>query len=251
MATLLDKIKNVDTSTKYYVAGYIRQNHQLLKMSPYALFQNIPLTISSLCTLYVYTSDHWELTAKGTPLQGKKDIIYGVSTSNNKKTLNFLRSPYSVEKSINYGSWIIPSTSNCIYQWTLQFEKEPNWTGNNQCIGICSKPWKVNNNILGPYRNKKLENKFYLFDINWSTLRSHTINNFESTKINKWKFNTGELFLELNLKQQSLSIYKKKQKKEVLFDDIEVGKDIVYRLAFAVYAKELDFGITIKNFTFH
>ena len=69
---VFQQLKEIDKNTKYVVSGYIRNEHKLIKQSPYVLFQNIPISILSLCTLYYHPTDYFDSVGRDILLSNNK-----------------------------------------------------------------------------------------------------------------------------------------------------------------------------------
>ena len=205
MSSKLKQLKEIDTKTKYTVSGYIRKKHKLLfKSSNYLLFQNIPISVSSLCTLYYHCMDHFEIINKQ------------LSVSNNNKTLT--KHENGMVNS-SYGSWLIQSTSDYIYKWNLEY------SDNYFIVGIASEPFGTDLSFCNDKRGKH-----YCFCPSFNTIHCHKYSSGTFRKCEKRLSLDKEIGLELDLKKKQLSVFNDKDKM-VIFDNLEIGKDIAYRLA--------------------
>ena len=220
------RLEHVDQRTKCIVSGYIRNQHQIIKNSQYFLFQNMPSHIALLCTLYYHTKEHFEIVSKN------------VIVSNDGETISMATGLNS-----NYGSYIIPSTSNSVYKWTLKFSN-PLRSYNRLILGIASTSiidglpttlrfcdsYRVKYHYaISPYANQK---------------KSHTMHIW--TETGEGLAVENEIGLELDLKMRNISLYTYKNKKILIFDDIKVDENISYRLGVILVGKEFD--VTIVKF---
>ena len=72
----LKRLHQVDKQSKLTVSGYVRLKHKsLFKNNQYVLFQNIPISISLLCTLYYYLYDYFDV------------VSHEIQLSNGEKTI--------------------------------------------------------------------------------------------------------------------------------------------------------------------
>ena len=234
MSSKLKQLKEIDTNTKYTVSGFIRGQHKsLFKSSRYALFQNIPISISSLCTLYYHTRDYFKI------FNEEK-----FSVTDNNKTLSKEKND---SKWINssFASWLISSTDKCVYKWHLKVTNKEINGEIPVVIGIASDPYNANDPF---YIGKR--RKYYAYYPASNSKRCHTsiCYYFESTATIEpvsWKKNEEEICLELDLKERKLSVYKD-EKKQVVFEEIETGKNINYRLAVTI--QRVGCKVSITNF---
>ena len=105
MSTLQRSHEIVDRESERIVHGYIRLQHKVLFQSNmYPLFQNIPGSISSLCTLYYHLYDYFD------------KIHPDMKLSNNSKTIEKLTGEDHDYNNSSYGKLIIPSMDECIYK---------------------------------------------------------------------------------------------------------------------------------------
>ena len=237
MSSKLQQLREIDTDTKYTVSGYIRKKHKsLFKSNRNALFQNIPIAISSLCTLYYHSKDYFEI------LNEKK-----FSITNNNKTLSKVKDgDWGLGwNNTSFASWSISSTDECVYKWHLKFANKKTYSDIAVVMGIASDPYNVND----AFYVKGNSRKYYAYCPTYNRKKSHNSvhDDFENTAIISWRKSEEEICLELDLKTRTLSVYKD-EKKEVVFDGIESGKNINYRLVVTI--QRVGCKVSITNFEF-
>ena len=128
----LKRLHEIDTKTKCIVFGYVRSNHKFLfKSNQNALFQNIPISISSLCTLYYHLYDYFD------------EINPRVNLTKDNKTISIMHGNWPNLPNFNFGKQIIASTSKKINKWHLRINSIKYMS-----IGIMSSPWNVNSNLF-------------------------------------------------------------------------------------------------------
>ena len=222
---MLKRLNLVDTRTKLTVFGYIRSQHKLsFKSNPYALFSNIPSSISSICILYYHLYDYFELINPNMTLSDNKQNI----------TLNT-----NYRDNLTFGKEIISSTDQCIYKWYLQLNGYPS----GFIIGLTSKPWNVNNNL---YESQKC-GQCYLFWPNVSfQLASHITSWSVKDYIRDAKSN-DIVCMEVNLIDKTIKIYLNDKDKGIAFKNVETGDDIKYRLS--VTLLNIQTSISLVKFT--
>ena len=222
MSTYWQQLKKIDENTKYLVSGYIRKEQKLIKQSPYTLFQNVPIFVSSLCTLYYHVTEYFNSIGK--------DIL----SSNNKTTLMPSRSPRHSIPGTSYGNMVIPSKSDCIYKWQIGFSKIMTQRY-RFTIGIASTSITTTKQ---PFHRAE-SGEFYCFSPYFGTVSSHLTNGHfgNVAQAYKWAANVwrDKIDLELDLKRKKLLIYKydefEKSTKNVIFHNVEVRYNLDYRLA--------------------
>ena len=244
MSTCLQHLKDIDRNTKYVVSGYIREEHKLIKQSPYVLFQNIPNAISAFCTLYYHLTDYFDCIGD--------DVL----SSNNRKTLMSTRPCMKVclQGSTSYGNMVIPSKSNCIYKWQIAFPKYITQRDRFN-IGIASTSITT---MKEPFYEAK-SGKFYCFNPYHGTGFSdmHVTKmwcKYSKRKTHKWcqmrNAWRDKIDFELDLKRKKITIYQYYESeirgKNVLFHNIEVRDKLDYRLAIVLSGD--DFAISIVKF---
>ena len=218
------QLSAIDNHTKYSVYGYIKSQHKsLFKSSPYALFQNVPIAISSLCTLYYHIEDN---------LVGSKGSIPNLVTiSEDGKTIKKRNDPWQIRFAMplyhydndNHGSLIIPSTNKGIYTWSIKMVYLP-LMRYSIVIGIKSDGYQL-------ATRKHLNYSYFIrYPAGNGSLESH------DSKFGRFYgandiFITGDVIkMELNLKNRQIEYYKNDECLGVAFDFIDVGEGIDYRL---------------------
>ena len=222
------KHDELDSRELYIVSGYIREYEKILKSSSYALFQNIPPGISTLCALYYHIRDYFEYV----PIKA--------TISKDKRTVNIKNDENGLNSS--YGSWLISSTIPCIYKWYLHFSQTI--SSENSCIvGIASRPFLTNiafDDItdkdhkcyrLAPYHHAKWSHEYGEGGSQWVSGLPNCDKN---------------LVFELDLKTKEFSVNIDEQN-ILVFENIETGNEIEYRVALSLRAQ--DFSVTINKFT--
>ena len=148
-----ESLKLVDTQTEYMVHGFVHQiEHQ------HTLSNNIPLEIIKLCLLFFFNTEYFEGSSYCIEISGEQ-----------KDTITKDHNGHDNVNNIAYGSNWIPSTSECIYKWTIEIIN--NHSNNNGIvIGIIGKiPSDVNHKC---FAEDKLGN-FIPCYANWGGWLSH------------------------------------------------------------------------------
>lgn len=230
----LKRLHNIDKGTKLFVTGYIRRKHKsLFKNNKYALFQNIPIAISSLCTLYYYLSDHFDLEI----IDSNSAVSSYVKFSKDFKTATTIPNDYcDYNENMIYGKLIIASMDKCVYKWFLKFHKNM-----PELFGLHAAPWTTEYVASGehiyyecmPTGNKKLNDRHR----DW-----HDKTYFD------WPYSIDDIFcLELDLKKKCISFYINDKDLGPAFKEIDIGPDIQYR--FCVSFGDCDESVSIVKVT--
>ena len=234
----MQSLGEVDKESELTVFGYIRSQHKsLLESNVYALFQNIPTSISSLCSLYYYSYDYF-------------DIVHSnMKLSNNKRTINKQTGSYSWRNS-NYAKMIISSTDKCICKWYLKFTKPPQKFGGAATykfiIGL------VSNNKYDPSFSGDRHSKFYRHWLNQKftgKLSSHRTGCYTNSEYGKDVQHEDIICLELDLKKKIISFYINDEDQGIAFKNVDIGEHIQYRLIVSLATNGTS--ITIIRFTQH
>ena len=107
---MLKRLNRIDRESKYAVSGFVRKYQVIIESAEYNLFNNIPILIRSLCTLYYDPSDNFE---------GNKDVIL---SSDNKSILGISEeSDFATCR----GRVIISSKEKCKAKWDLKMLNIP------------------------------------------------------------------------------------------------------------------------------
>ena len=208
MSSKSKEFKQISNQTKQIVSGYIRQEHKSqFKSSHYALFQNVPISITSFCTLYYNPKEFFQ------------NISACLISSNNNETIT--QSSRFIKLNTNYGSIDIPSNSKCIYKWYLKIGNKSSQGG---CyVGIASQPF-VTKEFMAYIPNQK----FYAY----STLTRDLLSHVTYSRCRESVQYGGIVCIELNLKEKTMKVYVggTLQNDNVAWI-VETGDDINYRLA--------------------
>ena len=223
MTTVLQQVKGIDTNTIYTVSGYIREQHELLKSSPYTLFQNIPREIPSLCTLYYHANDYFE--------------IIGKNTSVSKDGYTLSKQESGGWDNTTFGSYTLSTKSKCIYRWNLSWSPALDWD-HSFVIGLASAPFDIDRKSYDQKENKL----FYVFVPFWSTKKCHTMHSFESIEPDKTWREKAEIGIEFDAKHKRFSIYTQ-ESKSIVFTQMAECEE--YRLAISMLG---NFQVSITKF---
>lgn len=219
----------IDQRTVDIVNGFIRTNHRLLLISSQCtLFQNIPFGIYSLCTMYFYMTDYFQIIGKNM-----------TSSNDNKTVTNLVKKEYDSFDNSTFGKMIISSLNNdiykhnIIYKWDLRvYSKEIGSILVGIFCGECD-------NSIGFYFN---DNTPYYGYCNDGQRINHIRRSFIEDSLT---FNDSDkISIELDLKQKVLSFHVNDQ---VITDNITVNENIEYRLAVTV-AHQYD-SVTIEKYS--
>ena len=225
----LKRLHHIDQEIKFIVCGYIRSEHEsLFRANACILFQNVPNSITSLCTLYYYLYDYFDL------------IGSDMKISNDKKTITY-NSFTRDWPNANYGKNIISSTDKCIYKWYLKIRKRE-----NIIVSV------VSNKNCNPHLYPVHHDKYYWFFLNpdnLGKLKDHKGSTWQNPEYGKDIKNGDIVCMELNLKRENISFYINGKNLGVAFQNIDIGDDIDYRLC--VTLRDLGSFVTIMKFTQH
>ena len=220
--------------TKLSVFGYIRSKHILLfKSNQYQLFENIPISISSLCTLYYHSFDYFRSNlASSTVKITKNDTKIMLKEISNGADV--------ITKNSSFGNFIISSEEPCIYKWYLNINDIK-----SRCqviVGISSYPWVTDNRF---YWND--DNRYYAYKLTdvWEQLRSHDDDSIVTTEYGQWQGDIS-LCMEVNMKQNIISFDVNGETQGNAFKNVENGSGIEYRLSITVHCVP---SVTITKFT--
>ena len=222
-----NKLKSIDQTTKDAVFGYIRSYQKLTHGNEYALFQNIPIGISSLCTLYLGTIEYFKL------FDDQQVMI-----SDDGKSIRKIMGKRDWQNT-SYGTVEISSTSKYVYKWYIKIGNNDN---DGRCIiGLATEPFTINTAF-----DEDRTNKHYCFATNNGQKKDYKSMDFMS-----YGERIGEgrvLCIELDLKQGCIKFGEQgyEWNTKVAFKRIKIGEDISYRLAVSMY--EVDCQISIIKF---
>ena len=240
----------VDNKSKHTVFGYVRSEHgSLFKSTPYAVFQNFPISISSIVTLYYHTPEFLNV------ISCIKDISVSKDGKHIYRMLEWTKSPLlkiCCDDNNNYGSIIIPSTNKSISRWDIKIINLPNDKMYYGLIGISSN--KKPSRREQAYYPTSPSYPFYTYLFGRNRLKYHRklLNRDYGPGIdeNGKRFKNGDVIsMKLDLKRRQLSYYKNHKCIGIAFDHIDIGEDINYRLSITVATKAVD--LSIERFTEH
>ena len=217
----LKKLKEIDNKTKNLISGY---NKTISKnLSHHNLFQHIPLMIHSLCILYYFIPEHFEIEG-----------LYA-KISKDKKSVTWTNNDY---ESTTYGFMKISSLeSNIKCRWSIYVNNGQNRNGSMISIGISS-----NNEYNKDYTAWRMDqyNKLKLYSHyaynGWAgyTTSNHGVGN--QTEAQSF-FKGDTIDCVLDLKHKKVTFYKNGLDQNNAFTDIDIGNNIVYRLAISMGSK--------------
>ena len=127
----------MDNDTKLTVSGYLRHHHKsLFKSNTFVLFNNIPIAISSLCTLYYYFRDYFQLIADDNEVSNNGFTIEQ-KWCDPEEYEEYEEYGEYVDDSSSYGKALIPSTKSIC-------RNQNQFINNGIILGISSKPFATN-----------------------------------------------------------------------------------------------------------
>eukprot|EP01083_Nonionella_stella_P255292 876434_1 len=100
----LKDIKFIPKSTKYIVFGYNKRIEEILQ-------SNIPILINSLCILYYFESDYFEIAGSGITISEDKKSITKTKTNG-----------WGSYDNTSYLSMSIASSQSIYYIWTIKIQ---------------------------------------------------------------------------------------------------------------------------------
>ena len=222
MACQLKKLKEIDKRTKHLISGY---NKIITKnLSNHNLFLHIPLMIHSLCILYYYETDRFEIAGKYAEI------------SNNGKSVTATASDY---ESTTYGYIKISSlNSNVKCRWSIFIDNGRNKNGSMISIGIssndeCDKDytaWRMDT-------PEKLQSYSHYAYNGWAGYTTSIRGVGNGTEAESF-FKGDTIDIILDLKHRKVTFYKNGVDQNNAFTDIDVGDDIVYRLAVSMGSRD-------------
>ena len=210
----MSSLISADKRTKYLVSRYIREQHKtLFNSNTSVLFQNIPIAISSLCIVYFFLMDYFEMA------DDQKAVI-----SKDMRTITQQQDCGGIRTTSVFGLLTIPSMDKeYIYKWNIKINKSIN---DDMFIGISSAPFKTD-------RNFYFCTTSYAYGSNGAV--SECINGSQEflraagTKGNLMDDDTVNICLDL--KHEKFS-FRRNGQDEILWEfDIEIDRDIEYKLA--------------------
>ena len=199
MSSLFKQISKIDDRTKYSVYGWIRKAEYELKLG------HIPMMIQSICILYVRDDEMFEIVSNGISLSDNKRVIRS----------NLYGEDYYY---YCYGLVKVDSRQDCIYQWDLKIAKCPVY-GKGVRFGIasCNKESKPGSYVY-QYDNDGTTSGY---GIGWVTGSD--------------KAGEGDtLSVCLDLKRKKVNFYVNDKKQITVYENIETGDDLQYRLKVAI-----------------
>lgn len=240
MQSKLKDFTRIDKETRFCVAGWIRQHKELIQTSSFALFHRIPSMVISISTLYYHFRDYFD---------SRPASIYGTNGRPGTPQRTIHASCWSDGNNTTYGSMLIPSESSRIYNYKWYFETKLN---KKFAIGIATAPfetaskvWLIRNNkhYIWTPKVSKIKNNPHKQRI-YADTKSHKEGGYTRKSKNNIicalkdldEYLQYEFCMELDLKRKSLILHYKEYS-IILFDDIETGKDINYRLATSLLSK--------------
>eukprot|EP01084_Bolivina_argentea_P171462 297059_1 len=223
-ASKLKDIKYIPKSTKYLVLGYNKHIEQILG-------SNIPILINSLCILYYFESDYFEIAGSG------------ITISEDKKSITKTKSTYArAYDNTTYLCMIIPSTQCIECIWTLKIQSSTGTIYSMINIGITS--------------NNEIDKNFtaWRHDDNYSSYSHYAYNGYAGYKssnngISSYgkSFGSGDTIdVHLDLSKKQLIFYKNGISQGVAYNNIATNNDIKYKLAVSIHA--LNHSVTLTKF---
>lgn len=208
MATALKRLSKIDRKIKYGVYGWIRRAEIELEIA------NIPLMIQSICLLYFYQEEMFDI------------VNEFMKVSENRKCIT-KQSSWGWEN-CNYGSTQIQSMSSNKYTWNIKIRKlKPHglWIGIKDSVNTNMPAYKASNYYLmwadGSIRTSNDSASY------WKSIR-------RGSGSSKFRDN-DDLALMLDLQSAELSLSVNHNNPKVIFKDIKKDNDIEYRLTASLF----------------
>lgn len=188
---------------------------------------HVPLMISSICILYYYEDEIFDIVGHDMTLSmDKRCITCSVSTKNNNI----------------FGTIQVPSQDQCICRWDLILKRELSTLDLNYLIGISSTMHPSTTKMVG-----QMDGYRYVL-WNDGEIDNNTYGFYDGPSYSKYcdEF-TGNnaVSIKLNLKLRQVSFIINGKDQGVAFDDIGVDTDIKYRLFIRLYRGQ---SVQIVNF---
>ena len=208
MSPLFRKLIKIDDRSRYGVYGWIRKAEMDIKIG------NIPLIIQSICLLYFYEEEMFDVINKH------------VQSSDNKKCITKMK--INGWTNNNYGIIQIPSNTDNKYEWNLKV-KHLKYTGMR--LGISD---SIRSNTY-LYNDSDQTNTYYMIWAMGATIHQN-INGFS-----EWSWNVteikqnDELSLVLDLKNAEIILSINNSKGKVLFKNVAKSDSIRYRLTVSLH----------------
>eukprot|EP01083_Nonionella_stella_P158332 515222_1 len=212
--------EHIDKNTQYIVFGYIRSHQTLFEHTPHPLFQIVPVWISKMCTLFYHTSDHFETIGNNT------------KSSEDNKTLTKLNTNWD---NTSYGSMVIESDLSSVCRWHLNIKS----FRKTIIFGVSSKPYQ-NDVSFDDIEDASADHKYYAF---WNVSKQcHHHARYGFMKWRRYGFMNGltendRVCIELDLRLKRIKLYRNDIDQGVAFHNVEIGRNIHYKLAVSMLDK--------------
>ena len=232
----LRELKNIDVKTKCLVYGY---NHRILKtLRSQPLFQNISSLIHSLCILYFFENEHFEIAGKGIRISEDRMSI-----------TNHEGSDY---QNCSYLSNKLPSTDDIHCKWSFKVHASSDDTQSDQSsyisIGITSNDeydcdfttWR------GRKEQKKCEGYAHYAYNGYMGYKSSSEGVHGGTKYGRSYSGGDTVDVEVDLKNQWIAFSKNGRSQGIAFKVIQRNEDITYRLGVSLGRRGI--AVTLSSF---
>ena len=218
MTSLLKKLSNIDTRTKYGVYGWIREAEKELQIA------NVPLTIHSICILYIRDEEEFD-----------EELINDyIKLSHDKKCVTKSRANHWSNNS--YGTIEIQWKVKHVYQWNMKISKNDDSPDHRIIIGV--------SNVQRPKSADRKWNEYiYAHCSDGETLKPDSMickkrNNYWRWHRSPHSFGNGDIIsMTLNLDLETLTFSINGSEKFVI-DKIHKGHDIIYRMFVSIYGRD-------------
>ena len=234
----LQKLKSIDTNTKYLVNGYIRNHKSIFQPSKYKIFNIIPDCIPCLCILYVAVVN----------IEYFKTIPTHCITANDGKTVvkMNLNKDFITINDYCYGAVTISPFDNCIVRWDIKIDKiggdsDTFFIGITSCdIGRGRSPTYIG------VAARRIGSRFYVYH-RGGLIEDHA-GDYMDMCLREDRYRTGDVIgVELDMLSAVRTVSFFKNEWEIGCLDLWYSKQQEYRLIVDVESKGTE--ISISKFT--
>lgn len=231
MATA-QRYKLIDDTIKDTVRGFLRKEHKILfKSTDHYLFENIPLEIHQVVTLYFETEDYFTMIGR--------DVVPSINLQTITKVIEDMGYSGIGYGNTSLGDIIIPTAQNVICKWKLKINQGASYS---IIIGIFSGNNYSNDSPFYLSSKGYENNRFYAY-CNDGLICNHINPNFE--KLGRSYSKDDNIKIILNTLENTVSF--QVNEGQIRIDKIETGYNIKYRLAVTLGYK--NDSVTISKFS--
>ena len=224
----LKRLKQVDIRTELLVNGYVRVIIDTL--GGHTLFENVPNYIHSLCMLFYFVYEYFDIIGKGV----------SVSDDRSRITRNSDVDPSNRYLNTSFGKTKILSMESKIYRWEIKIHKGSRFV----TIGISSNYDHRDKHFVKTISSVSDKHIYYAYN-GYGGIKADVDEGI--VVYSKAAGHVRDIIeLELDLIEKKITFYKNGISQGVAFTDIKVGDDIVYRLSVSLGGK--DNKVSIINF---